>query len=161
MPGLPSGEVASYEVSEWVQEQAQFLSPTQTFVLWYLAANAWHTPDNPEGRLVGDVLSGRCLLSSIKHRTGLSEKAIRNALKDLQRQGYIIAQLRPGNGQSRITVFWEGKFDQIRAEFRSGAKPLPKHFDLPVKVQKSRHLATVVDIGSGTTYRDNRYDVPQ
>src|SRR5687768_7752447 len=98
------GDVSTHEVNGWVQDQAQFLAPTRLLVLWYLSANAFYSTENPEGRLPGDVMSGRTALSKICLRTGLAERTVRDALRDLQAEGYIVAAHQPGNGHSRITV---------------------------------------------------------
>lgn len=132
--GLPvDGEVTSHEVWEWAQEQAKHLSPTQTLVLWYLCLNAWRKPNHPEGSLPGQVLSGRVSISRIRVRTGLSERAIRNALRELRYAGYIIYDLKPGNGASEITVVWNEGADARREEYRAGVRDLPEYFQRPKK----------------------------
>jgi DNA-binding MarR family transcriptional regulator len=159
---LPDGDVALRDVLEWVQEQAQFLTPTQHHVLFYLASNAFVTNANPENRKPGDVYSGRCALSKIAHRTGLSQRAVRYALDALQEAGYVVAELQPGHGKSKITVFWMEAADEMRAEFRSGSKPLPKGFQKVVKAPKKQaHLASVVDIRSGKRCHNMRQEVPE
>lgn len=151
--GLPTGEVGLHEVMEWAQDQAQFLTPTQTLVLWYLTINAFRTDNNREGREPGDVMSGRTALRKIQMRTGLSQRAVRYALDDLQDLGYIYADHRPGNGRSRVAVFWSEGADERRAEARAGVRALPEGLK---RTQKSRepHLkvvteATVTPIRSG------------
>ena len=149
--GLPPGEVDLHEVMEWAQEQAQFLSPTQTLVLWYLCINAFRTSNNREGREPGDVLSGRTSLRKIQMRTGLSQRAVRYALDGLQDLGYIWAEHKPGNGQSRIMVFWSEHSDEIRAEMRAGVRDLPEALKRPVKKQTPRRVeGVVVPIRCGT-----------
>ena len=128
---LPEGEVPLRDVMEWVQEQAQFLTPTQTHVLWYLCANAWRKPDNPEGQLTGGVMSGRTKISTICARTGLSRRTVREAMWDLQESAYIYCQYTRGRGTSAVNVFWTGAHDATRAEIRAGAKELPKALRRP------------------------------
>lgn len=132
---LPLGEVTQHEVLEWAQEQAQYLSPTQSHVLLYLCINAWHTASNHEGRSPGDVLSGRTALSKIQMRTGLSQRAVRYALDDLQDAGYIVASHRPGNGKSSIGILWHAGADEMRAEVRAGVRDIP---DAMKRVVKTR-----------------------
>jgi DNA-binding MarR family transcriptional regulator len=123
---LPTGEVQKYEVLEWAQEQAQFLTPTQTLVLWYLCINAWNSPSNREGAPAGQVLSGRTALRKIRMRTGLSDRAVRDALHHLQDAGYIWRESKHGNGQSKIVVFWIESADEMRAEVRAGVREIPE-----------------------------------
>lgn len=143
---LPAGdeEVDPFEVMRWAQEQAQFLSPPQTLVLWYLCLNAWHKPDNPENEHVGTVLSGRTPLSKIRMRTGLSDRGVRDALNALQDKGYIFRESKPGWGQSRIEVFWSEGADEFRAELRAGVVDLPEAMKRKVKTRE-RGLTVVSD----------------
>ena len=157
MTSLPDGEVDLYEVMEWAQEQAQFLAPSSTLVLWYLCINAFRTHTNREGRQPGEVMSGRTPMSKIQMRTGLSESSVRRALRDLQDAGYIIAEHKPGNGQSHVTVFWAEVYDDMRAEFRAGVRALPGAFKRAVREPKEGpKLAPVVDIRYGQGDRNNR-----
>lgn len=127
--GIPSdGEVTPHEVNEWVQEQAQHLSCTRLLVLWYLAANAFRSEANPEHQRIGAVMSGRTAMSRIQYRTGLGERTVRDALRDLQNEGYIVADHQPGNGKSTVHVFWGEEYDMLREEHRAGIRDLPKPF---------------------------------
>lgn len=151
-------EVKPHEVMEWAQEQAKFLSPTQTYVLWYLCLNAWRTPNNPEEAHVGQVLSGRTALSKIQMRTGLSDKAVRDALNALQDKGYILRQSKAGWGQSRIYVFWGGGADERRAEFRRGVRDLPEAMKRKVKTRPKRITG---DYGDNIVEFPLRYQTPE
>lgn len=124
--GLPQGGVTLNEVMEWAQEQSQFLTPTQTLVLWYLCINAFRTDENPEGALAGYVFSGRVPQAKICLRTGLSRHAVRDALIDLQDTGYIIYQSKRGRGESECVVFWSETADEMRAEVRAGIREIPE-----------------------------------
>jgi DNA-binding transcriptional ArsR family regulator len=128
MTSLPEGEVSPREVLEWAQEQAKFLTPTQTHVLWYLCINAFRKPDNPEDAPVGQVLRGRTPMRKIRLNTGLSERAIRDALNALQNAGYIYREFRSGNGTSEILVLWTEDMDDVRTEIRAGVRDLPERF---------------------------------
>ena len=133
---LPDGEVSLYEVMEWAQEQAQFLTPTQSLVLWYLCVNAWRKEHNREGREPGEVMSGKASIRRIQMGTGLSERSVRYALDALQDNGYIYCEHRNGRRFSGIVVFWSGGADDRRAEFRAGVRDLPeamKRTTRPVK----------------------------
>lgn len=136
--GLPLGEVSPHDVMEWAQEQAQFLTPTQTLVLWYLCINAWHTATNNEGRSPGDVLSGRTSLRKIQMRTGLSQRAVRYALDGLQDKGYVIAEHQPGNGRSAISIFWHEGADEVRKEVRAGVRDFPEAMKRKVNTRQKR-----------------------
>lgn len=158
---LSDGEVTQHEVMAWAQEQAKFLSPTQTLVLWYLCINAWHTPTNPEGAHAGQVLSGRTVLRKIQLNTGLSDKAVRDALNALQDEGYVWRKSLPGNGQSQIAVFWSAGADERREEFRAGVRDLPEGFKRTTPKTKKRHLTAVsegnvVAFRSGTSHHNDR-----
>ena len=155
---LPTGEVGLHEVLEWAEEQAQFLrSPATRLVLIYLCHHAWRTNTNPEGRSIGDVLSRYASVARIQRGTGLSDKTVRAALQELQSEGYIIANLKHGNGKSEIGVFWEEEHDDFRADFRAGIKPLPKPFRAPEPTPlKVVVTDNVVDIRSGNNYRNPR-----
>lgn len=155
---LPTGEVGLHEVLEWAEEQAQFLrSPSTRLVLIYLCHHAWRTEDNAEGRNVGDVLSRYASIARIQRGTGLSDRTVRTALRELQEEGYVIANLKHGNGRSEIGVFWEANHDEFREDYRAGIKPLPKPFRTSqTEVQKPATLASVTDIHSGKDYRNNR-----
>jgi DNA-binding transcriptional ArsR family regulator len=147
--GIPSeGEVTPHEVNEWVQEQAQYLSCTRLLVLWYLAANAFRTESNPESEPIGRVMSGRTAMSKIQYRTGLGERTVRDALRDLQAAGYIIAEHKSGNGRSLVHVFWGDIYDNMRAEFRAGIRALPKNFRRtePAKPKRGLEVAPDADI---------------
>jgi DNA-binding MarR family transcriptional regulator len=143
--GLPLGEVSQHEVLEWAQEQAQYLSPTQSHVLLYLCINAWHTTSNHEGRSPGDVLSGRTALSKIQMRTGLGKTAVKDALDALQDAGYIVANHRPGNGKSWISVYWSESADDIRAEVRAGVRALPEVLRREIKTRPKRIVGSSAD----------------
>lgn len=132
------GSVTLHDVMEWAQDQAQYLSPSQTLVLWYLCINAFRSSDNPEGRSAGDVMSGRVSMRKIQMRTGLGERTVRDALRDLQEMAYLRAEMVPGNGHSRISVFWEPGFDELRSEIRAGVRPLPKAFQRVAKGRPER-----------------------
>jgi hypothetical protein len=127
--GLPTGEVSLNEVMGWAQEQTEHLrSPASRLVLWYLCINAFRHPDNPEGRDVGDVLSAYTPIARICAGTALGARTVRDALTELQEEGFILADMKRGRGQSRITVFWNEHSDQIRADYRRGIRDLPKGF---------------------------------
>lgn len=156
--GLPlNGEVRLDEVMAWAQEQAQFLSPTQHHVLLYLCINAWRTPHNPEQQQTGGVLSGRTRLRKIRMGTGLSERAIRNALDGLQDAGYILAKHQPGNGASEIHVFWFEGADAFREEFRAGVRDLPKMLQRPKKTNERN----VAPAEGNVVQFPLRHEVPQ
>lgn len=161
---LPTGEVQQYEVLEWAQEQAQYLTPTQTLVLWYLCINAWHTPNNSEGAQEGMVLSGRTPLRKIQMRTGLGERTVRDALNALQDNGYIWRESKPGNGQSRICVFWHEGADERRAEFRAGVRDLPEAMKRKSKALEEPvsgvYEDNIVEFRSGRSRRNNRQEMP-
>ena len=146
--GLPPGEVALHEVMAWAQEQTPFLPhASQRFVLWYLCVNAFRYEDNPEGRHVGCVLSAYAPVARICAGTGLSERAVRGALRYLQDNGYVHAEHVPGNGKSSIAVYWTEGADERRADFRAGIRPLPKGFQRDVRTpRKAHHLAVVTNL---------------
>jgi hypothetical protein len=156
--GLPTGEVGLHEVLEWAEEQALFLrSPATRLVLIYLCHHAWRTDTNPESRSVGDVLSAYASVARIQRHTGLSDKTVRAALQELQAEGYIIANLKHGNGRSEIGVFWEEDHDEFRADWRAGIKPLPKPFRAPESAPLQAVVTdNVVNIRSGKNYRNKR-----
>lgn len=142
MTHSPSGGWTTRDVNEWVMGQAQYLSPTQTLVLWYLAANAWLS-ECEEGK-EGEVMSGRTPTTKIMMRTGLGERTVRDALRALQDEGYIIADMQRGNGKSTITVFWDPAMDVIREEYRAGVRSLPKYFQRQEKEPVAK-LQTVTE----------------
>jgi hypothetical protein len=156
--GLPTGEVGLHEVLEWAEEQAPFLrSPATRLVLIYLCTHTWRVPENPEKRNVGDVLSRYASVARIQRGTGLSDKTVRGALRELQSEGYIIANLKHGNGKSEIGVFWEEGHDEFRADYRAGIKPLPKPFRRGSRTpQPEPPTDNVVNIRSGKNYRNPR-----
>jgi DNA-binding MarR family transcriptional regulator len=164
MTSLPSGEVRQYDVLEWAQEQAKYLTPTQHHVLLYLCINAWHTPDNNENAPAGMVLSGRTAMSKIQMRTGLSERTVRDALNALQDNGYILRKSKPGNGQSVIGVLWQEDHDDIRAEIWAGVRDLPKEWKRDVRPPAKRIVGgsegNIVEFRSGSSRRNNRQDMP-
>jgi hypothetical protein len=122
----------------WAQEQTPFLrTPSQRLVLWYLCINAFRHSNNREGREPGDVLSAFVPIARVQRGTGLSKRQAIYALQDLQDAGYIIREMRTGNGKSRIAVFWSENFDQIREDFRAGVKPLPKQFSRTIPVRNA------------------------
>jgi hypothetical protein len=127
--GLPPGEVDLYDVMEWAEEQSMFLrTPGQRLVLWYLCVHAFRREDNPEGRGVGDVLSAFTSIARIQRGTGLGRSTVLEALETLQYLGYLVADLKPGNGRSRISLFWTEGSDERRADDRDGIRALPKGF---------------------------------
>lgn len=155
MTSLPrGGEVRQHRVLAWALEQAQYLTPTQHHVLLYLCINAWHTADNNEAAPVGMVLTGRTALRKIQMGTGLSQRAVRNALDGLQDAGYILCAHKPGNGQSHIGILWWEEFDEIREEFRAGARDLPKDWRRTIKPRPKRITGNsegnIVQFRSGT-----------
>jgi DNA-binding transcriptional ArsR family regulator len=126
-----------HEVLEWVQAQAEYLhSPSARFVLWYLALNAFRHENNPEGGLVGQVMTGRANIAKIQSATGYSDKTVREALHQLQDAGYIIAEMSRGRGKSRIFVYWTPLADEMRSNFRRGIKPLLKGFERTITTNK-------------------------
>lgn len=147
MTSLPDGEVHLDEVMAWAQEQSQYMmSPSQTLVLWYLCINAFRHETNYEDRYPGDVLSGRVSLSKIQMGTGLSQRAVRYALDDLQDWGYICAVHKPGNGKSRITVYWTSDADEMRAEVRAGVRTIPVGFKRETQSPGPRPLAVLATV---------------
>lgn len=152
MTSLPSGEVTLHEVMEWAQEQAQFLTPTQTHVLWYLCLNSWRKPGNKEAASPGQVLSGRAPLRKIQMGTGLSKRAVIYALDSLQSKGYIVRDHQPGHGRSEVLVLWEASDDEFRAEVRAGVRKVPESFQKPTRTatpgKKETALAIILPFPS-------------
>ncbi len=142
---LPLGEVTTHAVLEWAQEQAQYLSPTQTHVLWYLCMNAWYTTSNRERATPGDVLSGCTSLRRIQMKTGLGKTAVRAALDGLQDAGYIWADHKPGNGSSRISIFWNEGADEVRAEVRAGVRDFPEGMKRKIVTRPKRIVGSSGD----------------
>lgn len=159
---LPTGDVGLHEVMGWAEEQSIHLrSPAQRLILWYLCLHAWRVSDNAEGREVGDVLSRFTAIARIQRHTGLSDKTVRAGLQELQDEGYIYADMNPGNGKSTISIFWSEASDERRADHRDGIRPLPKAFQRTPKGGSVEAVepvadAVVIPIGSGKNYRDNR-----
>lgn len=158
--GLPTGEVQQHELLEWALGQAKFLTPTQAHVLLYLCINAWHTDTNPEGSPAGQVLRGRTALRKIQLFTGLSERTIRDALNALQDEGYVWRDSKPGNGQSRIVVFWSEGSDDRREEYRAGVRDLPEAFKRTGPEPKQELTAVtdavILPFGTGKSRRNTR-----
>jgi hypothetical protein len=157
--GLPTDrDVGLYEVMGWAEEQSLHLrSPAQRLILWYLCLHAWRVEDNPEGREVGDVLSKFAAIARIQRHTGLSDKTVRAGLQELQEEGYILANMAPGNGTSTIAIFWSETADERRADYRDGIRPLPKGFQRKPKLEVVEPTeADIIPIRSGKNYRDNR-----
>ena len=125
------------EVTEWVWDQAAYLTPTQMLVLAYLATNAFLTSDNPEDALPGQVYAGRSSLAKIQRGTGLANSTVRRILEELQDEGYVLANMLTGRGKSTINVFWSAEMDDIRADVRTGARRLPKWLQRTVKTTKN------------------------
>lgn len=156
MTSLPRGgeDVKQDRVLAWALEQAQYLTPTQHHVLLYLCISAWHKADNPENEPMGMVLSGLTALRKIQMGTGLSQRAVRNALDGLQDAGYILCKHRPGNGRSDIAVLWWEDFDEIREEFRAGVRDLPKEWQREIQRRPERIVGSsgsnIVPFRSGT-----------
>jgi hypothetical protein len=155
---LPTGDVGLHEVMGWAEEQSLHLrSPAQRLILWYLCLHAWRVEDNAEGREVGDVLSRYTTIARIQRHTGLSDKTVRAGLRELQEEGFIFADMAPGNGKSTISVFWNETADERRADYRAGIRPLPKGFKREPKQEVDTATdAEVIPIGSGKNYRNNR-----
>jgi DNA-binding PadR family transcriptional regulator len=159
---LPPGEVDLHDVMGWAQEQSVFLrSPSMRLVLWYLCVNAFRHVNNPENREPGDVLSAYATVARIQRGTGLSDKSVREALQELQDEGYIVADLKHGRGKSRITVFWTEQADERRADFRDGIRDLPKGFQrTPKSTAPTLELvsqdAKILPFRSGKNYRNSR-----
>ena len=129
------------EVTEWGWRQADYLTPTQHHVLLYLSQNAFLTEDNPEGAMRGQVYRARTSMAAIRRGTGLSERTVRDALRALQDQAYVLSEMSPGYGVSRIVVFWNEVADALREDFRAGVKPLPKVFRRPQRVAPETQLS--------------------
>lgn len=139
------GEVSLHDVVGWVQEQQVFLAhPADALLLWYLSVNAFRSPNNPEHRHTGDVLSAYANLARMQRGTGRSRETVRRSLGSLQEQMYILADMKPGNGKSRVSVFWGESADARRADARDGIRPLPEGLKKQKKV-KERHLSVVSD----------------
>lgn len=147
---LDSGEVELRDVMEWATEQSKYLaSPGDRLVLWYLCLHAFRYENNPEHQVVGAVLSRYASLSRIALGTGLSVKGVRESLRRLQEQAYILAQHQRGNGRSEILVFWSGPADDNREAFRQGVKKYPDWTrDRSPKARPKRALATVTALHS-------------
>lgn len=123
---------SSMDVYRWVEEQMRFLDrPGSRQTLTYLAMNAFRTEDNPEEVGEGRVMSGKATVAKIQWGTGLSRRGVFDALRDLQRQGYIIAAMEKGRGKSKIRVYWSAEAHEMRENFRAGIKPLPSAFATP------------------------------
>lgn len=97
-------------------------------VLLDLCIHAWRHEDNEERAPAGLVLRKHSSLAAIQRTTGLSKRAVQDALETLRRAGYVITRFRPGYGNSQIMVFWTEGADQMRADYRAGIKPLLKDF---------------------------------
>lgn len=142
-------EASLQEIEIWLEEQMLLLgTPAQRLVLWYLATHSFRREDNPEGGVPGQVLAGYTPLARIRRGTGLGDSTVRYALEYLQANGYIIAEMVPGHGKSRIFVYWTDKADDMRADYRAGIKPLMKAFQRkttdPVKTEKKQADAVIL-----------------
>lgn len=123
------GDVRQWDVLQWAQDQARFLTPTQTLLLWYLCLNAFYKEDNPEDARVGQVLMARDDYSSMQFYTGLGRRTAQRALESLRLAGYVYVEMYPSNHRAnRIVVCWNEGFDSMRERARAGAKALPEAF---------------------------------
>jgi hypothetical protein len=157
LPG-DNEEVYQYDVMRWAQEQAKFLTPPQTLVLWCLCLNAWYKPDNTENAPVGQVLAGCTPLSKIRMKTGLSDRAVRDALNALQDNGYIYRESKAGWGKSTILVFWSEGADEIREEFRAGVRDLPESIKRKPRTHSKRIIG---DYGDNIVEFPLRHQTPE
>lgn len=120
-----AGSANLIDVQRWAMGEARFLSPTQAHLLLFLSLNAWTHIDNPEGRPVGAVLSGKTAIKQIRMGTSLGRTAVLDGLESLQSMAYLYTDLKPGNGVNEIRVLWGSEWADLREEMRAGVSELP------------------------------------
>lgn len=124
-------------VTEWGLRQAVHLSPSRHHVLLYLCASAFLTDTNPENAYAGQVYRARSTFAAIRKHTGYSERTVRDALRDLQEAAYVLTDMKPGVGKSRILVLWDDKHEALRDDLRAGVKTLPTYLRRAQKGEKT------------------------
>lgn len=122
--------ITQWEAMQWVLAQGEHLpGPAHAAVLYYLAANAFYQPNNPEGAEVGQVLYQASKYERIMRGTAIkSRQTLRKALNELQDLAYVHRAERSGRGTHeplRISVLWDPRWDVIREGLRAGTRGLP------------------------------------